>query len=410
MPQFKFTARNPAGKTIQGSMDAPVQKAVVDKLRADRMIIMTIKEVKAAETGENLLAKFSPFGKTVGSKDLVIFSRQLATLVSAGVPIVQGLTILCDQIQSVLFKKIITLIRSDIESGIAIADAMKKHPAAFSELYVSMIRAGETGGVLDTILERLSAYLESAEELKGKVKGAMVYPAVISAVAGSVTIFLLVGVIPTFKSVFASFGGTLPLPTQILLAISEFLKTQFLFLLAIPAGGFFLFRKANQTEAGQTFIDRQVIRLPVFGDLLKKVAVAKFTRTLGTLIKSGVPILQALDTVAKTSGNKVVEMAIMKARESIREGEKIADPLRKSGIFPPMVIQMISVGEETGNLETMLNKIADFYDQEVDTAVKAMTSLIEPIIICVMGVVVGAIVICMFLPIFQMSSLMDKGH
>jgi len=409
MPQFKYTARNSAGKTIQGSMEAPVQRAVVDKLRGDRMIIMTINEVKGSDKStESIFKRFNPFKGSVTSKDLVIFSRQMATLVSAGVPIVQGLTILSDQIESPVFKKTMTAIRSDIESGISIADAMRRHPRAFSELYVSMIKAGETGGVLDAILERLSSYLEGAEELKGKVKGAMVYPLVISGVAASVTIFLLVAVIPTFKTVFASFGGQLPFPTRILLMVSDFLKSQFMILMAIPVGIFFAVKHIYGTEKGRFWIDRRLIKLPVFGDLLKKVAVAKFTRTLGTLIKSGVPILQALDTVAKTSGNKVVEEAILNARESIREGEKIADPLKQSAIFPTMVIQMISVGEETGNLETMLNKIADFYDQEVDTAVKAMTSLIEPIIICVMGVVIGAIVICMFLPIFQMSSLIDK--
>jgi len=405
MAQFKYTARNTSGKTVEGVIEAPVQRMAVEKLRSQRFTVVSLNEMKSSG---NALERWNPFKGGVTSKDLVIFSRQLATLVSAGVPIVQGLNILCEQIQSPVFKKIISAIRTDIESGIAIADAMKKHPKAFSELYVSMIRAGETGGVLDAILERLSAYLEAAEELKGKVKGAMVYPIVISGVAGAVTLFLLVAVIPTFKSVFASFGGELPLPTRILLMISDFLRHNFIFLLLIPAGLIVAGRKWYKTEKGLLFIDNRMIRLPVFGDMLKKVAVSKFTRTLGTLIKSGVPILQALDTVAKTSGNKVVENAIMKARESIREGEKIADPLKLSGIFPPMVIQMISVGEETGNLEIMLSKIADFYDQEVDTAVKAMTSLIEPVIICVMGIVIGAIVICMFLPIFQMSSLIDK--
>lgn len=408
MPQFKYTVRNTAGKTIQGTMEAAVQRNVIDKLRGDRLTIMAINEVKDADKSESLFKRLNPFKGSVPSKDLVIFSRQMATLVSAGVPIVQGLSILSDQIANPLFKKIMTAIRSDIESGISIADAMKKHPRAFSELYVSMIRAGETGGVLDAILERLSSYLEAAEELKGKVKAAMVYPAVISFVAIAVTVFLLVAVIPTFKTVFASFGGQLPFPTRILLAVSDFLKREFLFLLLIPIGSVIGIQRFYKTETGRAWIDNRLIRLPVFGDLLKKVAVAKFTRTLGTLIKSGVPILQALDTVAKTSGNKIVENAIVSAKESIREGEKIADPLRQSGIFPPMVIQMISVGEETGNLETMLTKIADFYDQEVDTAVKAMTSLIEPIIICVMGLVIGSIVICMFLPIFQMSSLIDK--
>ena len=393
------------GKLVEGVIDAAAQKAASDKLRSQRFTVMTLSEVKA---GESIFAHLNPFKKGVSSKDLVIFSRQLATLVSAGVPIVQGLNILTDQIQSPDFKRIIEAIRSDIESGIAIADAMKKHPNAFSELYVSMIRAGETGGVLDSILERLSSYLEAAEELRGKVKGALVYPIVVSGVAAAVTVFLLVFVIPTFKNVFASFGSELPYATRILLAISDFLRHNFIYILLIPIGVYVAVKKWYKTEQGITFIDGRLIRLPVLGDLLKKVAVAKFTRTLGTLIKSGVPILQALDTVAKTSGNKVVESAILKARESIREGEKIADPLRLSGVFPPMVIQMISVGEETGNLEIMLTKIADFYDQEVDTAVKAMTSLIEPVIICVMGVVIGSIVICMFLPIFQMSSLVDK--
>jgi len=272
-----------------------------------------------------------------------------------------------------------------------------------------MIRAGETGGVLDTILERLSGYLEAAEELKSKVKGAMVYPLVVSGVATSVTLFLMVGVIPTFKKVFASFGQELPYPTQILMTISDVIAHHILLIMAIPVVLFFAIRKWYKTESGRSALDRLAINIPVMGDLIKKVSVAKFTRTLGTLIKSGVPILQALDTVAKTSGNRIVENAILSARESIREGEKIADPLKASGIFPPMVLQMISVGEETGNLETMLNKIADFYDQEVDTAIKAMTSLIEPVVICVMGVIIGAIVICMFLPIFEMSQLASKS-
>jgi type IV pilus assembly protein PilC len=405
MAQFKYTAKSTTGKLVEGVIDAPAQKTAADKLRSQRFTVMTLSELKG---GESTFARLNPFKAGVSSKDLVIFSRQLATLVSAGVPIVQGLNILTDQIQSPVFKQVIQAIRTDIESGIAIADAMKKHPKAFSELYVSMIRAGETGGVLDAILERLSSYLEAAEELRGKVKGAMVYPIVVSGVASAVTLFLLIAVIPTFKSVFASFGGELPLPTRILLSISDFLRHNFLYLMTIPIGLFIVAKKWYKTESGQEWVDSWTIRLPVFGDLLKKVAVSKFTRTLGTLIKSGVPILQALDTVAKTSGNKIVEKAIFKARESIREGEKIADPLKLSGIFPAMVIQMISVGEETGNLEIMLSKIADFYDQEVDTAVKALTSLIEPVIICVMGLVIGSIVICMFLPIFQMSSLIDK--
>lgn len=409
MAQFKYTARNSVGKLIEGMIDAPAQKTAIEKLRSQKYTVMMVAETKTASL-DNLLGRFNPFKPSVKNKDLVIFSRQLSTLVSAGVPIVQGLNILCEQLQSPAFRKILTAVRSDIESGIAIADALKKHPRAFSELYVSMIRAGETGGVLDSILERLSAYLEAAEELRSKVKGAMVYPLVVSGVAMAVTIFLMVGVIPTFKRVFESFGSALPLPTEILVNVSDFLGHHFVWLFLIPVGCYITFLQWYKTQKGRAVMDRVAIRAPLIGDLIKKVAIAKFTRTLGTLIKSGVPILQALDTVAKTSGNYAVEQAILKARESIREGEKIADPLKRSGIFPPMVLQMISVGEETGNLETMLNKIAEFYDQEVDTAIKAMTSLIEPAIICIMGVVIGSIVICMFLPIFQMGSLVDKGN
>jgi type IV pilus assembly protein PilC len=408
MAHFKYTARNNLGKLIEGVIDAPAQKSAMEKLRSQKYTVMTVVEVSSAGV-LGALSKYLPFQNSIKGKDLVVFSRQLATLVSAGVPIVQGLNILAEQIESPAFQRVISGVRTDIESGIAIADALKKHPNAFSELYVSMIRAGETGGVLDTILERLSSYLEAAEELKGKVKGAMVYPLVVSGVATAVTLFLMVGVIPTFKKVFAGFGQELPYPTRILMGISDGIAHHILLILAAPFVAYFALRKFYQTEKGRTIMDRLAIKVPVVGSLIKKVAVAKFTRTLGTLIKSGVPILQAMDTVGKTSGNRVVELAINSARESIREGEKIADPLRASGIFPPMVLQMISVGEETGNLETMLTKIADFYDQEVDTAIKAMTSLIEPVVICVMGVVIGAIVICMFLPIFEMSQLAGKS-
>ncbi len=404
MAQFKYTARSAAGQMVEGTMDAPAQKAVMEKLKAQKLNALIVTEVKGGDK-ESFLSKINPFKPGVNGKDLVIFSRQLATLVSAGVPIVQGLSILSEQIESPVFSKVILQVRTDIESGISIADALKKHPVAFSELYVSMVRAGETGGVLDSILERLSSYLEASEEMKGKVKGAMVYPAVIAIVAGGVTIFLMVAVIPTFKKVFEGFGAELPTPTKILCAVSDFLKGHILLILAIPFAIGYGIKKAYQTPSGQKIIDGILIKAPVIGDMIKKVSVSKFTRTLGTLIKSGVPILQAMDTVAKTSGNKVVEAAILSAKESIREGEKIADPLRKSGVFPAMVIQMISVGEETGNLETMLTKIADFYDQEVDTAIKAMMSLIEPVIICVMGTIVGTIVICMFLPMFKMGSV-----
>ncbi|MGA2877305.1 MAG: type II secretion system F family protein, partial [Nitrososphaerales archaeon] len=306
----------------------------------------------------------------------------------------QGLTILMDQAETPLFKKIIGQLRADIEQGISITDAMKKHPDAFSELYVSMIRAGEVGGILDAIMERVSAYLESAEELKGKVKGAMVYPAVISCVAATVTLFLLIFIIPTFAGIFAGFGAQLPLPTRIMIGLSDFLRHYCLVLIAMVIGIYYGFKQYRKTDKGQLLTDGYLLKLPVFGLLLKKVSVAKFSRTLGTLIKSGVPILQALDTVGKTSGNRVIEKAIASARQSIKEGERMAEPLRRTGVFPAMVIQMIAIGEETGTLDTMLSKIADFYDQQVDVSVKALTSMIEPLIMVVMGIVVGNVKFC----------------
>ncbi len=408
MPQFNYKARSASGSITSAVIEAADQRSAVDKLKGQKLIVMDIQEVRPNPIMV-LLKKLNPLKPSVSSKELVLFSRQFSTLVTAGVPIVQGLTILMDQAETPLFKSVIGSLREDIEQGISITDAMKKHPEAFSELYVSMIKAGEVGGILDSILERLSSYLEATEELKGKVKGAMVYPAVITVVAGTITLFLLIFIIPTFEEIFSSFGAELPLPTRVLIGISNFLRKFFLLVLAFPVGVFFLLKKIMSTEMGKTKIDMIALKIPVFGMLLKKVAVAKFSRTLGTLIKSGVPILQALDTVGKTSGNKVIEKAIESARESIREGERMAEPLRRTGVFPPMVIQMIAIGEETGNLDTMLNKIADFYDQEVDVAVKGLTSMIEPLIMVGMGILVGAIVLAVFLPMFNMGDLASKA-
>ncbi|MCG3203900.1 MAG: Type II secretion system protein F [Elusimicrobia bacterium] len=395
------------GGITEGVIQANDQKAAVDQLRGQKL--MPLEIVESTPSIFEKLKVLSPFKPHVQPKELVLFSRQLSTLVSAGVPLVQGLTILEEQVESKLFKSIVHTIREDIESGQSITDALRKHPNAFEELYVSMIKAGEVGGILDVILDRLSAYLEAAENLKGKVKGAMMYPLVVSIIAGSVTLFLLMGVIPTFSAIFASFGSELPAITQFLIDLSFGLRKFWYLVLGAPVVGFILLKQYRKTEIGQRNLDEISLKLPVFGILLKKVAVAKFTRTLGTLIKSGVPILQALETVAKTAGNKVIEIAIMTARESVKEGERIAIQLKKANIFPPMVIQMVAIGEETGNLDTMLSKIADFYDQEVDNAVKALTSMIEPIIIVVMGLVIGFIVIAMFLPMFELGSLAGKA-
>ena len=407
MPIFAYRVRLPSGEETRGTIEAQDQNAAVNKLRQQKAIVQEINVMHKNQLDAIIekLKQFNPLRPTVKSKDLVLFSRQLSTLVSAGVPIVQGLTILMDQIENPAFKKVVVGIADDIKAGISIADAMRKQKEAFSDLYVAMIKAGEVGGILDVILERLSTYLEDAEALKGKVKGALMYPTIVAIIAASVTVFLLVVVIPTFQEIFSSFGADLPLPTKILIGISNFLRFYIIFLLIGIAAIIVGFLQYYKTEKGKLKMDDIFLKMPLFGPLLRKVAVAKFTRTLGTLVKSGVPILQALDTVAQTAGNKIIERAILQAKESIREGEKIADPLKKSGVFPPMVIQMISVGEETGNLDTMLSKIADFYDQEVDVAVKGLTSMIEPIVICVMGIVIGAIVIAMFMPMFSLGGL-----
>jgi len=407
MAEFVYKVRSGAGAVTQGTLQADQLRTAVEQLRKRGLIVLEITEAKKILLLENL-KKFNPLKPKIKSKDLVLFSRQLSTMVSAGVPIVQGLSILTEQIENPAFRNVTSNLRTDIESGISIAEAMGRQGKVFSELYVSMIRAGEVGGILDVILERLSGYLEATEKLRGKVKGSMTYPIVVSFIAAGVTIFLLTVVIPTFKTIFEGFGAELPAPTQMLISLSEFLKRYIYLVIGIPIIVFVGLKQWYKTEKGKIFFDTKFLALPIFGPLLRKVAVAKFTRTLGTLIKSGVPILQALDTVAKTSGNKVIEAAIFKARESIREGEKVAEPLKRSGVFPPMVTQMISVGEETGNLDTMLAKIGDFYDQEVDVAISSLTSMIEPLIMCVLAIVIGAIVIAMFLPMFQISQMVGK--
>ncbi|MFH1238895.1 MAG: type II secretion system F family protein [bacterium] len=411
MPTFDYKVRNMRGNTITGVMDAKDRRSVIDKLRVQKLVILSVDEKKASAFAGmfSLMRGGGKRKRKVAIKHIVTFSRQLSTLVNAGVPIVQGLVILNEQIENKAMGQVVSEIRNDVESGLSIAEALGRHPEAFTELYVSMVRSGEAGGVLDVILDRLSGYLETSQKLRGKVKGAMVYPAVISLVAIGVTTFLLTVVIPAFKTAFSSFGAKLPLPTQILISLSEFLRAYFLVGIAgiIVIG--ILFSRFLRTEIGRKKYDTILLKLPMFGSLIRKVAVAKFTRTLGTLVKSGVPILEALDTTAKTSGNKIIEEAIMRARTSIKEGERISGPLKASNVFPPMVIQMITVGEETGALDTMLNKVADFYDQEVEVAIGGLTSMIEPVIIVIMGVAIGAIVIAMFLPMFELGNVVSQG-
>ena len=403
MPAFAYKAKGLDGNVVEGVVEASEQRGATERLRSQKLVILEIAE-KTPSPLDAITGFFKRKGK-VTAKDLVLFSRQLSTLVGAGVPIVQGLAILESQAENPAFKEVLGAIRADIEGGLSISDALKKHPDAFPELYTSMIKAGELGGILDTILERLTAYLENNEGLKAKVKSAMMYPIIVLSICGIVTVFLMVFVIPTFKNIFASFGAELPFLTQMFINLSDFTKQFFPLIIASPFVGIKLFTKFYKTPAGQKWCDRQSLKLPIFGPILKKVAVAKFTRTLGTLIKSGVPIMQALETVAATAGNVIISDAILATRESIREGGHISDPLKKSGVFPNMVTSMISVGEETGSLDVMLGKIADFYDMEVDAAVKGLTSLIEPIIIVVMGVLIGTLVIAMFLPMFGLGEL-----
>ena len=407
MALFGYKVRSPQGNVLTGTMEAREQRMVVDRLRHQRFIVLEIGEIKKSAL-KDLLDSVNFLKRRVKQKDLVLFSRQLSTLIGAGVPIVQGLTILVDQIENPAFKKVITSVREDIESGTSITEALSRHPTVFSELYVNMVKSGELGGILDVILERLSAYQESAAALRGKIRSAMIYPAVIALVAGGVTTFLMIVVVPTFVNIFEEVGAQLPLPTQILLTVSNFLKSYIIFLIIALIAFVVGLRQYYRTEAGSMYIDRLLLRLPLFGALLRKVAVAKFTRTFGTLVKSGVPILQALETVAKTSGNRVIEKAVLAAKEAIREGERISEPLKASGAFPPMVTQMISVGEETGNLDAMLSKIAEFYEQEVDAAISGLTSLIEPVIVVFMGVVIGAIAVAMYMPMFQLGALVGR--
>jgi len=407
MALFGYKVRSPQGNILTGTIEAREQRMVIDRLRHQRFIVLEIGEIKKSAS-KDLLDSINFLKKRVKQKDLVLFSRQLSTLIGAGVPIVQGLTILVEQIENPAFKKVITSVREDIESGTSITEALSRHPTVFGELYVNMVKAGELGGILDIILERLSAYQESAAALRGKIKAAMIYPATIALVAGGVTAFLMIVVVPMFVKIFQQVGAELPLPTQILLMLSNFLKRYIIFLIIGLIAFVVGLRQYYKTEAGSMYIDTLLLRLPLFGALLRKVAVAKFTRTFGTLVKSGVPILQALETVAKTSGNRVVEKAVLQAKDAIREGERISDPLKASGVFPPMVTQMISVGEETGNLDAMLSKIAEFYEQEVDAAVSGLTSLIEPVVVVFMGVIIGAIAVAMYMPMFQLGAIVGR--
>jgi type IV pilus assembly protein PilC len=406
MAMYHWQGVSPKGEVLKGEMEATSREAVIIRLRSQR-IQPTPSKIKEKGKGLDMEIAVPSFGSPVKARDIVIFTRQFATMIDAGLPIVQCLQILGAQTDSKPFRRVIGGVKDDVESGTTLAEAIKKQGKVFSDLYMSMVQAGEIGGILDTILVRLAAYLEKAAKLKSKIKGAMIYPSCIVAAAVLVTAVLLIWVIPVFADVFSSFGKALPAPTQFVINLSHFTIDHAWYLAAVPVIAFFALRYAYKTEQGQIVIDRLMLRIPVFGPLIRKAAVARFTRTLGTLVSSGVPILDALLITARTAGNKVIEQAIMVARASISSGRTISEPLIESKVFPPMVCQMISVGETTGALDSMLQKIADFYEDEVDNMVANLMSLLEPAVILFLGVVIGGLVVSMYLPIFQLGSVME---
>ncbi len=397
MAVWAFQGRTISG-VARGEIEAADRGAAVAALRGRGVLTTTIREKPAGSAA-------SKAGRKVKDKEMAIFTRQFSTMIDAGLPLVQCLTILGEQSESKNLRDVTTRVARDVEAGSTLAEGFRRHPKTFDDLFTNMIEVGESGGILDIVLQRLSVYIEKAAALKRKVKAAMIYPLTIVGVAGIVVIFMLTFVIPTFATMFKNLGAELPLPTKIVLWVSEFVRGWILIILAAIGAGIYGLRRYYATEAGQSVIDALLLKLPVVGVLVRKVAVARFTRTLGTLISSGVPILDGLRITARSAGNKVVEKAVLATRAVVSAGGTITEPLKTSTVFPPMVIQMINVGEQTGALDTMLGKIADFYDDEVDTAVGALTALLEPMMIVFLGVVIGGLVVAMYLPIFRLVTL-----
>ena len=398
MPVYQWVGKNRLNKVQKGEMEAQSEEGVRASLVRQRITPTRIK-AKPKDLFENI--KF--LQPRVKENDIILFARQFSTMIDAGLPIIQCLDILHNQQSNATFKKMLKQVKESVEGGATLAEALKKFPKQFDDLFVNMISAGEAGGILDAILRRLAAYMEKAARLKAKVKGAMTYPLVTLGIAVVVLAVILIFVIPVFEEMFADFGSELPAPTQLVVAMSDLVKSKIVYIIIAFFLGAFAFKKYYATEKGRDTVDDLLLRLPVFGMLLRKVAVAKFTRTMGTMLASGVAILEALDIVAKTAGNRSVEKAIYNVRSGITEGRTMADPLTESGVFPPMVCQMIAVGESTGALDAMLEKIADFYDEEVDQAVENMTALIEPLMLVFLGVTIGGLVVAMYLPIFKMA-------
>jgi len=400
VPVYHYVAKDKNGSTIAGVLEMSTEAEVIEVLHKKEHVVISIHMEKK---------KFKSMrDRKIKMDDIVVFSRQLATMIDAGIPLVQALGILSEQIESKDFKQVIMAVRADIETGMSFCDALSKHPAVFSELFINMSRAGEASGMLNEVLDRLAGYMEKTAALIRKIRSSMVYPIVVVSMAIIITAVLLLKVVPTFKGIFEMLGGKLPVPTLILIGVSDILRKYFLIICIVFTLLGILLGRYIRTEKGRYIFDKRKLKLPVLGPLFRKVAVAKFSRTLSTLVKSGVAILAALEIVGKTSGNKVIEEAISNCRVAIRQGEPIATPLAKSGVFPPMVTRMIGVGEQTGQLEKMLTKIADFYDEQVDAAVSGLTSVIEPVVIAFLGIIIGGIVIALFLPIFKITELIAR--
>ena len=395
MPTYVWEGKTRQGESRSGSMEAANADVVIERLKAQQ-----IQGPKVRQKSREFHFKL---GSGVTKKEIVIFTRQFATMIDAGLPLVQCLEILGSQQANIHFQKVITTVRSDVESGSTLADALGRHPRVFNDLYVNLVAAGEVGGILDTILNRLAAYMEKAMKLASKVKGALVYPTVVVVVAVVVTTVLLGWVIPVFEQMFNDFGGTLPAMTQFVIDLSNAFQIYFPHIVLIVVTLIVAYKLVVRTATGRAYVDSIMLKVPLFGPLFRKVAVAQFTRTLGTMISSGVPILDALQITARSSSNRVVQNAVLYARERISEGRTMADPLAETAVFPPMVVQMIAVGESTGAMDTMMQKIADFYEDEVDAAVTALTALLEPLMMVVLGVILGGLIIAMYLPIFDLA-------
>jgi type IV pilus assembly protein PilC len=400
MNTYKYTAKDKNSHTVIGILDGTSETEVAEILHTKELVVVSIEPAK-----KKILKTQD---KKIKLDDLVIFSRQLATMIDSGVPLVQSLGILGEQIDNQNLRDVVIRVRQDIEAGMSFYDALAKHPKVFSELFINMTKAGEASGTLNEVLDRLATYLEKTAALTRKIRSALVYPAILISMAILITAGLLLKVVPIFKEIFSSFGGKLPLPTQILIETSNLLSRYFLIFVVLLVVLGFLFKRYISTGKGRYNFDAQKLKMPVIGKLFHKVALANFSRTFSTLVRSGVTILNALDIVGKASGNKVIEDAVLECRKSVRDGELISRYLSKTKVFPPMVCRMIGIGEQTGQLEKMLSKIADFYDEQVDAAVTGLTSMIEPIVIAFLGIVIGGIVISLFLPIFKITELIAK--